>query len=238
MKSQPTQGNARPEREDVAAPPGADDLVPFTLDAELASQLPTFEQFFKTFGFKRVHGRIWGLLVLAGAPLSSRQISSALDMSTGATSMALGELAQWGAIHCEFDSARRCHLHAPVNNTLSIVATVIRRREQVAFQQFRTMAARTLAYVSERYGDRDPRVFTLRSILSTCEIAEAVMQLVVGAVANALDDSQSLLHRAVSTALKVGMAVPRTVLAPRSKAARAAARERLQASKSGEIKRG
>ena len=76
----------------------------------------------------------------------------------------------------EFDSSRRCHLHAPVRNTLSIVATVIRRREQVVFGQFKQASSKTLAYVSERYGERDPRVMTLRSIVSTCEIAEAVMQ--------------------------------------------------------------
>jgi DNA-binding transcriptional regulator GbsR (MarR family) len=195
--------------------PAAEAGVP--LDEHLAAQLPTFEQFFKTFGFKRVHGRIWGLLVLSGAPLSSREISASLGLSQGATSTALNELAEWGAITSEFDSARRCHLHAPVSNTLSIVATVLRRREQVAFQQFKLSASRTLQYVSERYGERDPRVLTLRSIISTCEIAESVMQLVVGAVANALDDSESILYKAVHTALKVGVVMPsRLILRPRS----------------------
>lgn len=188
------------------------------LDAELAAQLPTFEQFFKTFGFKRVHGRIWGLLVLIGRPLSAKEIQVGLSLSQGATSQALKELEEWGAITTEFDSLRRCHLHAPVSNTLSIAATVIRRREQVAFQQFKAASTRTLAYVTERYGDKDPRVMTLRSIISTCEIAEAVIQLVVGSVANALDDSQSLLHRAVSTALKVGFAMPSKLLLPTAQA--------------------
>jgi DNA-binding transcriptional regulator GbsR (MarR family) len=181
---------------------------PFSgLDPKLAEQLPSFEQFFKTFGFKRVHGRIWGLLCLAGQPLTAKEISEALALSQGATSTALTELSEWGTITSEFDRFRRCHVHAPVSNTLSIVATVLRRREQVVFQQFKLAAARTLAYVSERYGERDPRVFTLRSIISTCEIAESVMQLVVGAVANALDDSESILSKAIRTALKVG-AVP------------------------------
>ncbi|MBI5435393.1 MAG: hypothetical protein HZA52_21340 [Planctomycetes bacterium] len=186
------------------------------LDAELAAQLPTFEQFFKTFGFKRVHGRIWGLLVLIGRPLSAKEIQLGLSLSQGATSQALKELEEWGAVTTEFDSQRRCHLHAPVSNTLSIAATVIRRREQVAFQQFKAASSRTLVYVTERYGDKDPRVMTLRSIVSTCEIAEAVIQLVVGSVANALDDSQSLLHRAVSTALKVGFAMPSKLLLPQA----------------------
>ena len=184
------------------------------LDGPLAEQLPTFELFFKTFGFKRVHGRIWGLLVLAGQPLSSREISDSLGLSQGATSTALNELLEWGAIVSEFDSPRRCHLHAPVRNTLSIVATVIRRREQVVFGQFKQASAKTLSYVTGRYGEKDPRVMTLRSIISTCEIAEAVMGLVVGSVANALDDSQSLLHKAITAAVRVG-AVPGRLLIPR-----------------------
>ena len=193
---------------------GGASLVPFEgLDVQLADELPTFELFFKTFGFKRVHGRIWGLLVLAGQPLSSREISESLSLSQGSTSTAVNELLEWGAITSEFDSSRRCHLHAPVRNTLAIVATVIRRREQVVFSQFKQASSKTLSYVTERYGDKDPRVLTLRSIVSTCEIAEAVMGLVVSSVANALDDSQSLLHKAISAALRVG-AVPGRLLIP------------------------
>ena len=200
------------------------------LDEPLAQQLPQFEQFFKTVGFKRVHGRIWGLLVLSGQPLSAREISLSLGLSQGATSTALNELIEWGAVTSEFDSPRRCHLHSPVSNTLSIVATVMRRREQVAFQQFRSAASRTLNYVQERYGDRDPRVFTLRSIISTCEIAESVVNLVVSSVANALEDSESLLHKAMNTALKVGMVLPSKLLLGNAAAREArAARERRDA---------
>ena len=191
------------------------------LDEPLAAQLPNFEQFFKTFGFKRIHGRIWGLLVLAGQPLSMREISDYLSLSQGASSTALTELTEWGTITSEFDSARRCHLHAPVSNTLSIVATVLRRREQVVFQHFKHSATRTLGYVTERYGERDPRVFTLRSIISTCEIAESVMQLVVGAVASALDDSESILSKAIHTALKIGVVGPSKLLLGRPRPGRA-----------------
>ena len=48
------------------------------------------------------------------------------------------------------------------------------------------------------------------------------MQLVVSAVANALDDSESILHKAVMTALRVGAVMPGTRLfVPRARAARA-----------------
>ncbi|MEQ1891326.1 MAG: hypothetical protein ABL998_02190 [Planctomycetota bacterium] len=178
------------------------------VDAELLAELPTFELFFKTFGFKRVHGRVWGLLVLASEALSSKDISAALSISQGATSEAVNELAEWGAIRTTFDSARRCHVHTPVGNALSIVATVFRRREQVVFQQFKLTAERALLFVRRKYGEKDPRVVTLRSIIATCAIGEAMMQLVFSAVQNAMSDSESVLSRAVHTALKVGVGKP------------------------------
>jgi len=183
------------------------------LDEPLQAQLPTFELFFKTFGFKRVHGRVWGLLVLAGQPLSSREVSRELGLSVGATSTTLNDLLEWGAVKTEFDSARRCHLHSPVGNTLSIVATVFRRREQVVFGKFKQAAEHTIDYIRSRYGEKDPRVYTLRSIITSCGIAEAVMQLVFSSVERALGDSESLLTKAVGTALKVGMKVPTKMIA-------------------------
>ncbi len=175
------------------------------LDEALVAELPAFEQFFKTFGFKRVHGRVWGLLVLAGQPLSSREVGDALSLSQGATSTCISELTEWGAIQSEFDAARRCHLHAPVGNTLSIVATVFRRREQVVIGRFKKSVQSMQGYVQDRYGEKDPRALTLRSILSSLEIADAVLQLVFSSVERALGDSESLLSRAVRTALKVGL---------------------------------
>ncbi len=191
---------------DLAADPQTD--VSPKLEEPLFAELPTFELFFKTFGFKRVHGRVWGLLVLSKGPLSSKEIAKELSISAGATSATLNELAEWGAITSQFDSSRRCHLHTAVGNALSIVATVFRRREQVVFQQFNQTAQRALHFITERHGERDPRVLTLRSIITTCEIGDALMQLVFSAVQNAMSDSESVLSRAIHAALKVGVGVP------------------------------
>ena len=60
-----------------------------SLDPELREQLVTFETFFKTFGFKRIQGRVWGLLVLAGQPLSSKDVMAELGISQGAASTTL-----------------------------------------------------------------------------------------------------------------------------------------------------
>ncbi len=200
-----TLSHETPPQETPATPEAPDAPA---IDRELLAELPTFELFFKTFGFKRVHGRVWGLLVLASEPLASKDISHTLSLSQAATSGALNELGEWGAIRTTFDSARRCHVHTPVGNALSIVATVFRRREQVVFQQFKLTAERALAFVRRKYGERDPRVLTLRSIIATCAIGEAMMQLVFSAVHNAMSDSESVLSRAVNAALKVGVGKP------------------------------
>ena len=202
-----------PETQSKDLQPKADALPVAGLDDTLRGELPTFELFFKTFGFKRILGRVWGLLVLSGQPMSSKEIAQELSISAGATSSAVNELAEWGAIVSEFDSARRCHLHRPVGNTLSIVATVLRRREQVAFSQFKQGTERALIHVSEKYGNKDPRVLTLRSILSSCEIADALMQLIFSAVGSALGDPQSMLSRTITRALKAGIGGPAKLLA-------------------------
>lgn len=195
----------------MSAPPRPEP-VPADLDPELAAALPAFETFFKTFGFKRIHGRVFGLLVLYSRPLSNRDICHLLSISVGAASTTLNELEEWGAITTEFDSLRRCHLHAPVGNALSIVATVFRRREQVAFQNFRQASQRAVEYIQRHHGERDPRVYTLRSIIAACSLADAMMNVVFSAVTNALGDSESVLSRALTSALKAGVGGPARLL--------------------------
>ena len=193
--------------------PDAGEVVQFPgLEAELKDELATFESFFKTFGFKRIHGRVWGLLVLAGQPLTAKEIVHELRISQGAASTTINQLVEWGAVTSTFDSNRRCNVHEAVGNTLSIVATVLRRREQVAFDHFKTGATRMLEIIKSRHGAKDPRVLTLRSIIATCDLADAVMKLVFSSVSNALGDPQSLLSKAIGTALKVGVGVPARVL--------------------------
>jgi DNA-binding transcriptional regulator GbsR (MarR family) len=178
------------------------------LEPELLAELTTFESFFKTFGFKRIHGRVWGLLVLAGYPLSAKEVVRELSISQGAASTTINELVEWGAVSSTFDTTRRCNVHEAVGNTLSIVATVLRRREQVAFEHFKVGAERMLEIIRKRNGAKDPRVLTLRSIIATCDLADAVMQLVFSSVSSALGDPQSLLSKAIGTAFKVGVGVP------------------------------
>ncbi len=50
--------------------------------------------------FKRNHGRVWGLLYLRGAPLSSQQLEEVLQLSKGAVNLVTRELEHWKVIRC------------------------------------------------------------------------------------------------------------------------------------------
>lgn len=178
------------------------------MDEVLREHLNTFETFFNAIGFKSRLGRVWGLLALAGRPLSAADIARELEMSAGSVSECLHELREWGALNSEFSSEHRCQMHTAVSDTMSIVTTVLRRREQLAVQNFKDNARSALRYVSDKYGANDPRVRTLQSIVTTSEIAESTIQFFVAASSAVPGDQESRLARVVRRMTAIGMKVP------------------------------
>jgi DNA-binding transcriptional regulator GbsR (MarR family) len=178
------------------------------MDNVLREHLKTFETFFSAIGFKPRLGRVWGMLALAGRPQSAADIARELDMSGGSVSECLSELREWGAVNSEFSSEHRCQMHSAVSDTMSIVTTVLRRREQLAVQNFKDNARSALTYVTERYGDSDSRVRTLESIVTTSEIAEATIQFFVAASSAVPSGDESRVARVVRRITAMGMKVP------------------------------
>jgi DNA-binding transcriptional regulator GbsR (MarR family) len=80
-------------------------------------------------GFKRVHGRVWTILFLAEQPLSAADIRHRLDISVGATSMALAELRRWGAVREVHSGSRSVHFE-PETNIWRLVSRVLQDRER------------------------------------------------------------------------------------------------------------
>lgn len=141
--------------------------------------LASFESFLNKVGFKRIDGAIYGLLVLSQQPLSQEQIEAELSLSQSAISQSLKTLTHYGAIEIndsrEHNSKRVKLYHAKVDS-LSIVASIFRKREQEAVLEFKYMAQELLnenqasdLLVSKR----------LQSIIATCEVAESVMEFVM-----------------------------------------------------------
>ncbi|MBI2520260.1 MAG: hypothetical protein HYV97_07575 [Bdellovibrio sp.] len=188
---------------------------------EFLAYLPEFENFLEQIGLKRIEGSVYGLLVLSNTPLTSEQIEERLGLSQSAVSNALRSLTHFGAVETitsrdtrqklgttnnfvsaeaqriSGQEARRQRLHQAKEDSLSIAATVFRKREQKEVVDFRKMAERLLALAKERGDDEmRPRVLRLRSIILTCQIAEAVMNFVIEVVDLDLKDFYAeLVHR-------------------------------------------
>src|SRR5205814_1091556 len=52
----------------------------------------------EAWGFKRNMGRVWALLYLEAVPMSATDLGERLSLSSGAMSMLLAELGQWGVV--------------------------------------------------------------------------------------------------------------------------------------------
>lgn len=91
-------------------------------------------------GFKRNMGRVWGLLYLEQAPLSAADLGERLSLSSGAMSMLLAELGQWGVIRKAWIPGERREYFEAETSIWKMVSRVLRERElrwiQDALEQF------------------------------------------------------------------------------------------------------
>lgn len=150
------------------------------VEPELFKELPSFEVFFNRIGFKRIDGSVFGLLVLAKKPLTSEEIEQTLGLSQSAVSLSLKTLTHFGAIETTGDRdnpGAKARLHSAKEDSISIVASVFRKREEEVITDFKRMAIRVLERSEgSEYVTRKKR---MQSIITTCEIAESVMNFVI-----------------------------------------------------------
>lgn len=148
------------------------------VEPEILAELPHFENFFNRIGFKRIDGSVFGLLVLAKKPLTSEEIEEALKLSQSAVSLSLKTLTHFGAIETrDLRENSKAKVHSAKEDSLSIVASVFRKREEEYIVDFKLMAQRVLDR-SEGL-ENAARKKRMQSIISTCEIAESVMNFVI-----------------------------------------------------------
>lgn len=148
------------------------------VEADILKELPHFENFFNRIGFKRIDGSVFGLLVLSHKPLTSEEIEEALKLSQSAVSLSLKTLAHFGAIETrDLRENSKAKVHTAKEDSLNIVASVFRKREEEYIVDFKHMAQRVL---DKSAGEENlARKKRMQSIISTCEIAESVMNFVI-----------------------------------------------------------
>ncbi|NCN95574.1 MAG: MarR family transcriptional regulator [Bdellovibrionales bacterium] len=175
-----------------------DDVV---LAPELKEELVHFETFLQRIGFKRLEGAVWGILVLADRPLTSEEIEKELALSQSAVSQALKKLVHFGAVEVRENRDTRAKTHVAKEDSLSIVATVFRKREQEAVLEFRQMAERALK--KTRNSDSPSREKRLQSMIQTCDMALAVMDFVMTLVVRGLEQQYPSIVKRLPKALEL-----------------------------------
>lgn len=150
------------------------------VEPELIKELPAFEVFFDRIGFKRIDGSVFGLLVLAKKPLTSEEIEQTLGLSQSAVSLSLKNLSHFNAIETTGDRdnpGTKAKLHSAKEDSIAIVASVFRKREEEVISDFKRMALRVLE--RSEGTEHVSRKRRMQSIITTCEIAESVMNFVI-----------------------------------------------------------
>jgi DNA-binding transcriptional regulator GbsR (MarR family) len=132
----------------------ADALDP-TVEAATLRVADAVGALIERWGFKRNMGRVWALLYLEQTPHSQPDLCERLTMSSGAMSMILAELQQWGVVHKAWVPGERREYYQAETSIWKMVSRVLRERElrwiQDALEQF-TAADGALGAVVGRLG--------------------------------------------------------------------------------------
>jgi DNA-binding transcriptional regulator GbsR (MarR family) len=81
-------------------------------------------------GFKRNMGRVWTVLYLSPEPLSAEDLRQSLQLSSGAVSMTLTELARWGVVRKVWIQGERKDFYAAEVQLWRMVSRVFNERER------------------------------------------------------------------------------------------------------------
>jgi HTH-type transcriptional regulator, glycine betaine synthesis regulator len=133
----------------------------------------------ESWGFKRNMGRLWVVLYLEDRPLSAADIGERLSLSSGAVSMLVNEMEEWGALKKAWVPGERREYFEPETSIWKMVSRVFRERElvwiQTAHEAFE-VAKRALDADSDRA--EDPRTKLIEERLAgLTELARVGAQL-------------------------------------------------------------
>jgi DNA-binding transcriptional regulator GbsR (MarR family) len=81
-------------------------------------------------GFKRNMGRVWTVLYLSPDPLSAEDLRQSLQLSSGAVSMTLSELARWGVVRKVWIQGERKDFYAAEVQLWRMISRVFNERER------------------------------------------------------------------------------------------------------------
>ncbi len=138
-------------------------------------------------GFKRNMGRTWALLYLERRPLSAADLCERLSLSTGAVSMMLTDLQQWGVVKKTWVPGERREYFEAETSIWKMVSRVFRERElrhiRGAIETFEDVITELERAEGRGPGDQAERtrfaLDRLRGLLALARIAANLLEAVL-----------------------------------------------------------
>jgi len=149
-------------------------------------------QLMQFWGFKRPMGRMWTLLYLSPEPLGASELGSGLQMSSGAVSMALGELQRWGAVRKTWRPGERRELYEAETNIWKLVQRVVRERELGLVRDLSATLHAADTALREREATDPGAEFKRRRVQDLLKLAEVGERLLSALVAGKPVDPRPL----------------------------------------------
>lgn len=157
----PAVGRTAPSLTDDAVR-AVDEVAPLSAWEELVAD--AVGNVIEFWGFKRNQGRVWAILYLRDAALTSTQIQEVLGLSKGAVSMISRELEQWGVVRRVRPPGESAWRFAANAELLAMVNRVLETREVAFLSRIRTDLAH-----AEELAKSDPN--------AGAEVVERVVQM-------------------------------------------------------------
>ncbi|GAC1351399.1 MAG: hypothetical protein NVS3B20_03170 [Polyangiales bacterium] len=131
-------------------------------------------------GFRKALGRIWAVLYLQGEPLPAITLSSRLQMSAGAVSMALTELQEWTVVRRVWKPGERREFFEAETDFWKMISKVISERERFLASSVKgrlKQASALLRDAAQSAQSKEVKISQLRikQLLSFATIAEAII---------------------------------------------------------------
>lgn len=128
-------------------------------------------------GFRKVLGRMWTVLYLAGEPLSAAELAERLSLSSGSVSMALGELQEWAVVKRALRPGERREYYIAETDFWKMISKVVSERERFLVTSVRERigeASALLRPIASRQGRE--ALARAKVLLSIAQTAETVIE--------------------------------------------------------------
>ncbi len=140
----------------------------------------TVGSFIAWWGFKAIHGRVWTLLALRGAPMSQAEISRTLSVSRALISGAVGELLDYGLVRTVGEG--RTAPYEAVMDVWPVISDVLREREWMMIESARISLEAAIEEAEFAQDTDTPTPWSLermRLLLGLTEMAQTLLKILI-----------------------------------------------------------